>query len=351
MIHTIVCYNEHEYSGWPANGGIWSWGSEILVSFNRGGFIETSAFHRITESNMKCVFARSYDGGLTWEEVSFDNSIYSNPVQKVPEGGFDFDDNFVMRVGRPAVTIKGDVYVISKDRGNTWEGPFEFPSFGRENTSRTSYMIEGNKRMRVFMSHNVMENTLNKPFYDRAFVALTEDGGVTWSFVGDITEDAARSVMPIAVRLRDNTLVASLRRRLRKEKPDVDDVWIEVRRSNDNGATWNTPVRAACTYNPLNPANSNGNPPAMCKLADDTIVLAYGRREPGCSTIRYSISKDGGLTFTGDYVLRDDAIDMDLGYPRIVALPNGKCVVVYYIATKERPIQHIEATIFDPSDI
>lgn len=39
---------------------------------------------------------------------------------------------------------------------------------------------------------------------------------------------------------------------------------------------------------------------------------------------------------------------MDMGYPRICAGPDGKCVVVYYIATKERPVQHIEATVFDP---
>lgn len=292
MIHSVVCYSEKEYSGWPANGGIWSWGNEILVSFNRGKFEDNSSFHRISEANMKNVFARSHDGGLTWEEVEFDNSIYNNPIKQVPEGGFDFNDNFVMRVGRPAVTIKGDVYIVSNDRGKTWEGPFSTPLFGRENTSRTSYIIEGNKNMRVFMSHNFMENTVNKPFYDRAFVAVTEDGGVSWRFVGDVTDDIARSVMPIAVRLSNNTLVVSLRRRLRrKSNNQIDDVWIEVKRSDDDGVTWHTPVRAADTYNIANPADSNGNPPAMCKLTDDTIVLAYGRREPGYSSLRFCISR------------------------------------------------------------
>ncbi|HOA30367.1 MAG TPA: exo-alpha-sialidase [Clostridia bacterium] len=349
MTHSVVCYNDNEYSGWPANGGIWSWGSEILVSFNRGRFQENNLFHRVIESDMQCVFSRSVDGGLTWAEVDFDNSIYEKELKQVPEEGFEFDENFVMRVGRPAITIKGDVYIVSCDKGKTWDGPFEFPSFGRENTSRTSYLIERNKKMRVFMSHNVLENPINKPFYDRAFVAITEDGCKSWSFVGDITDDAPRSVMPSVVRIDDNTLVAALRRRMKR--PPMDDVWIEVKRSNDNGRTWHTPVRAADTYNINNAANTNGNPPAMCKLSDGTLVLAYGRREPGNSSLRVCISTDGGLTFHSDRAIRQDAIDMDMGYPRIVARPDDKCVVVYYIATKERPVQHIEATIFDPMSL
>ncbi|NLN04982.1 MAG: exo-alpha-sialidase [Clostridiaceae bacterium] len=251
-----------------------------------------------------------------------------------------------MRVGRPAITIKGDVYVVSMDKGNTWDGPFAYLTFGRENTSRTSYMILGRKKMLAFMSHNIMENTLNKPFYDRAFASITLDGCKTWHFVGDITDDEARSVMPIIVKLDDGTLVAAYRRRLRKHP--VDDVWIEVKRSTDEGRTWHSPVRAAVTYNPDNPANSNGNPHAMCRLKNGTIVLAYGRREHGRSSIRYCISTDGGLSFHSERIIREDAIDMDMGYPRICAGPDGKCVVVYYIATKERPVQHIEATVFDP---
>ena len=117
MTHSVVCYNDNEYSGWPANGGIWSWGSEILVSFNRGRFQENNLFHRVIESDMQCVFSRSVDGGLTWAEVDFDNSIYEKELKQVPEEGFEFDENFVMRVGRPAITIKGDVYIVSCDKG------------------------------------------------------------------------------------------------------------------------------------------------------------------------------------------------------------------------------------------
>lgn len=64
--------------------------------------------------------------------------------------------------------------------------------------------------------------------------------------------------------------------------------------------------------------------------------------------MRYCISEDGGLSFKNHTVIRDDSLDEDMGYPRITARKDGKCVIVYYIATKVCPIQHIEATIFDP---
>ena len=349
MEHSVVCFNPEKFSAWPANGGIWSWGNEILVSYNRGGFNPEATGHRITKDGHEAVFARSLDGGMSWRECDFDGSIYSRELKPVPKGGFDFEhEGFVMRVGRPAVTIKTDSFIVSYDRGESWDGPFAFPEFAHPLTSRTSYLIEGNKKMRAFMSYSLPRVADHTAYTDRAFVALTEDGGETWQFVGDITDDIPRSVMPIAVRLDDGTLVASMRRRMKGENDGVDDTWIEVRRSDDDGKTWHMPVRAADTYNKANPSNRNGNPPALCRLADGTLVLAYGRREPNCPTVRYCISTDGGKTFTKDSVLRSDPMTEDMGYPRIVALPDGKCVAVYYIATEERPVQHIEATVFDP---
>ena len=117
---------------------------------------------------MQCVFSRSVDGGLTWAEVDFDNSIYEKELKQMPEEGFEFDENFVMRVGRPAITIKGDVYIVSCDKGKTWDGPFEFHSFGRENTSRTSYLIEKTKDAGLYVTQCIgkpNKQTLLRPCF------------------------------------------------------------------------------------------------------------------------------------------------------------------------------------------
>ncbi len=349
MINSIVCYDENCFSGWPANGGMWIWGNEILVSYNRGSFDPLANFHRIGKGLKLNIFSRSADGGLTWSEDIFDNSIYKSPLKEIPESGFDFArEGFAMRFGQPAVTILTNVFIVTYDKGITWDGPYRFPDYQYTLTSRTSYMVEDNKNLYAFMSYSLLPELNPHGYTDRAFVSETTDGGVTWQFTGEITNDEPRSVMPITVKMKCDTLVTALRRRMKRPDSSIDDVWIEVKRSDNNGKTWHSAVRAADTYNYYNPSNSNGNPPAMCILPDETIVLAYGRREPGHSAIYFKISKDGGRSFINETCLRDDPISEDMGYPRIVVRPDGICVAAYYIATKERPIQHIEATVFDP---
>ena len=174
-----------------------------------------------------------------------------------------------------------------------------------------------------------------------------------------MTTDLPRSVMPDVVRLSNGTLVSALRRRIQYEKTDpkllvsytrmpwLDDNWIEVRRSVDDGKTRSSSVRAAETSHEL---GRNGKPPALIRLKDDTLVLAFGYRGH-VPSIKAKISADGGFTFGPDTVLRDDARIPDLGYQRLAIRPDGKCVVAYYISTAQMPENHIEATVFGPEEL
>ena len=196
MQHFIVCSHQHKYSAWPANGGMWLWNDEILVSYNRADFDPTEKFHRISKEGRECIFSRSLDGGVTWAEVPFDNDIYKTESKPIPPGGLDFSkDGFVMRVGLPAVTIETDLFITSYDKGDTWHGPYKFPVFEFPLTSRTSYHIEGSKVMRAFMSYSLPKEVNPHGYTDKAFVALTEDWGESWKFVGAMTTDAPRSMM------------------------------------------------------------------------------------------------------------------------------------------------------------
>jgi len=60
------------------------------------------------------------------------------------------------------------------------------------------------------------------------------------------------------------------------------------------------------------------------------------------------ISTDDGKTWGKELILRQDARNWDLGYPRSVQRSDGKGVTVYYFATPENRNQHIAATIWDP---
>jgi len=47
-------------------------------------------------------------------------------------------------------------------------------------------------------------------------------------------------------------------------------------------------------------------------------------------------------------VLRDDALNGDLGYPRSVQRPDGKMLTVYYFNGPKDEDRAIEATIWEP---
>ena len=271
--------------------------------------------------------------------------IYSQPVKPIPEGGFVFDENFLLRVGVPKIEIESDLFVVSHDRGHTFEGPYRLPKFEYPITPRTCYQVLGEKHMRMFMSYK-LPNLTGAAYSDRAFVAETHDGCQTFEMLGEMTNDEPRSVMPDVATLPDGTLVVALRRRIRTKNAageTWDDNYIEVRRSADGGRTWTNPVRAAETAEEW---NHNGNPPALRALPDGRLVLVYGYRG-GHPAIKARVSCDGGLSWEKEIILRDDARHYDLGYPRLTVRPDGKLVAIYYYTTQERPEQHIAATVFE----
>ena len=85
-------------------------------------------------------------------------------------------------------------------------------------------------------------------------------------------------------------------------------------------------------------------------LRDGRLCLMYGNRNSRRIMARYS--NDQGKSWSEPIVLRDDyesvEKDQDLGYCRVVQRADGCLVGIYYWATRQRPHQHIAATIWDP---
>ena len=68
----IVYQEQGRFAGWPANHGIWSWGDEILVGFERGYFRDNDSGHDIDYSRpAEHVLTRSLDGGRNWNFQSY----------------------------------------------------------------------------------------------------------------------------------------------------------------------------------------------------------------------------------------------------------------------------------------
>ena len=76
---------------------------------------------------------------------------------------------------------------------------------------------------------------------------------------------------------------------------------------------------------------TDGYPPHLLRLKDDTLVLTYGSRTAPLG-IRAKISRDHGQSWSNEFFLTDDAPNWDLGYPSTAQLADGSLVTVWYEA-------------------
>lgn len=339
--HVIVYKEPGRFGGWPANHGAWTWGNELLVGFEVGYFRKKERGHAIDyDRPAEHVLARSTDGGLTWK-IEKPESLKPPPGLKqadVPTehgrpatpcpGGINFQHpDFAMTLRMASKDTGPSRFYYSYDRGKSWQGPFELPDFGTKGiAARTDYLVNGAHDATVFLTaakQNSQEG--------RVFAARTRDGGKTWkllSYLGEEPPDYA--IMPSSIRLGPKSILTTLRRRL----------WIEAWRSDDDGATFRflgKPVEST----------GGGNPPSLVKLKDGRLVLTYGYRSEPYS-IRARLSKDDGVTWGADLILRQDGGAWDLGYTRTMLRPDGKLVTVYYYNENKDSERYIGATIWEP---
>jgi hypothetical protein len=144
--------------------------------------------------------------------------------------------------------------------------------------------------------------------------------------------------MPSTVRLSATELLTTVRRR--EEGPQEHDAWIDAWHSPDDGTHWQFLNRAA-------PDLGEGNPPALIRLRDGRVCLAYGVRKPPFR-MEARLSSDGGHSWSRPFVLHSDGASRDLGYPRSVQRPDGKVVTVFYFHDPTHVERTIDATIWDP---
>ena len=356
MKNVVVSYDESKWYAVPANNGgngsIWQWGDEILIGYTGGEAKFNKKGHQVDgESQYISKLARSKDGGKTWENFVPSGYQKYSGIRKDPvdlSEGIDFSEpGFLMRVeGNGYHGNYGHQWFYSQDKGENWHGPYTFGNLlehpqleGREFTGRTSYIVNGAKECLLFLSVRGSGNGLEVSTTDKVFLAETKDGGKTFNFVNWIVSpsDPHRAVMPASVRIDENKLVASIRR---KDKNGYG--WIDCCHSINNGQDWSFLSRVGET------GVHNGNPPAMIKMNDGRLCCVFGNRNRRVILAKYS--SDEGRTWSSEQIIRDNHKSIngypDLGYPRLFQRQDGKLVTTYFWCSPERPQTHIEATIF-----
>jgi hypothetical protein len=349
--HVIVRYSPEEFSAWPANNGIWHWeeGNDILVGFTSGRFVDQDKGHKV--ENPKNALARSLDGGMSWETYVPDNIAEENIFSENLLAKINFrKKGFALRIrgqGYHGNNINEPVLYYSYNKGQTWNGPYGISGLSDMEqlkemafiTPRTDYIVEGKHKCIMLFS------ATSGPWKDKSFAIRTNDGGKSFSFVSWIvpSEDPYRAVMPQTISTGRNKMISVLRRR--DMPPSSTQCWIDAYKSSDGGKNWSVLSKVAYTGE----GNSNGNPPALTKLMDNRLIVVYGNRSLRMLLCR--VSEDNGKTWGDEIILRDDFIIndhgfADFGYPRVLQRNDGKIVVIYYFATKDRPHQHIVCSIF-----
>ena len=354
--HIIVFSEDGKYGGWPANHGIWSWGNEILIGFVEADYKETTpGLHTYDSSSSRNRYARSLDGGATWEITSafeigqkawgYDNNIAPEKAMKpvlmtAPIKDFS-DPRFLLTFLRHNNNDGPSHFYFSDDKGKSWKGAFTFPDLGTPGiANRTDYIVDGKQSLSVFAT----AAKANKK-EGRVALARTVDGGLKWNLVSWITpEHDGFDIMPSSIRLSESELLTTIRTRMKN-----DSNLITSYRSTDNGKTWKK------LKDPVPDTGRGGSPPALTKLRDGRLALGYIHRSEYGSRVHVRLSDDRGKTWGDEITLRSgEGANRDAGYPRIAQRTDGKLVLVYYwnnaLLEESNPYRYIAATIFDPND-
>ena len=153
----------------------------------------------------------------------------------------------------------------------------------------------------------------------------SENGGKTWKFTGvvPIPEDTELECFhePHAVQLPSGKIIGMVRYQYTENCRNYTQFSIFKTFSSDGGRTWSK----------AEPIGVEGSPPHLLRHSSGTLICSYGRRYAGEPFGQMAmISRDNGETWEKDFVLRDDGIDVDLGYPCSVELDDGSIFTVYY---------------------
>jgi len=379
LAHVTVYRDRRRFAGWPANYGMWSWGDEIVVGFAAGyhklgpgpakNAGRSTGFHsQDRDRPFEPMQARSLDGGLTWEVqptpcprpgnrgFSADEHVNAewklgpvlntvNQPRPCP-GGIEFTHpDFALMVARTGLG-SGAVswFYVSYNRCRTWEGPYSLPMYGQAGVDgRTDCQVRprggGRGDCLLFLSGSEVSN-----HEGGTFCARTRDGGRMFEWVSWVAPPPPEgfAIMPASVRLTAGPMLVAIRcaERVPHFHPGVEN-WIDLYASNDDGATWQYAGR------PVPDTGRGGNPATLTVLDDGRLGLIYGYRSAPYG-LRARLSGDGGVSWGEEVVLRDDAGDFDIGYPRTVLRPDGTLVTAYYYDDDAQTERYIAATLWQP---
>jgi len=360
--------------------GLFAYGPSIAMD-PQTGFIYTSFRVRKDRThygtpNDKRMYMESRDGGLTWHEIT------EKPANAVPDregnslewwdgdispgGTFKTNDGALMRIGHfwrrwlpneklpeyegkyyiekgTRITYPGEDHFAylsggyverSEDGGKTWQRTIipELDTYSSMSQRWNYAQLHEGTLIRAF---GVNTGEGNPPVYKgmKVMAVLTKDGRKYE--VVDVVKafsDTVQFTEEIQVHVTSNGTVWMLTRVHGSKNENYQ--WQSV--STDGGKTWSSKQ-----------TNINiGTSPAsgIVKLDGKKLLLVAGYRLPPHG-IRAYLSHDEGLTWSKEYILRQDGGGNDIGYPRAMRLNDGTILAIYWYHTKDDVVNDLRKNV------
>jgi hypothetical protein len=305
----------------------------------------------------------------------------------------------VLRGGAGHLGIKGRLdMVFSSDEGKSWTKPsvvVDSPADDRNpalGQAKDGTLVVGYYRTATYDEKGVYNPKLDKP--RNTWVTRSSDGGKTWSDSTevDVADIGWGSPYGRILTLADGSMLMPIYggaiRKPGEQAPDTDNSYLY--RSSDNGKTWqrfSTPgpkrfnetaiVRLASgkllaamrtraggevwlvdgsedgkswgEARKLTPAKVH--PADLLLLPDNRVLLVTGYRVGPFGVRGLVGDADGRFEWDKRFVLVNDAVSTDCGYPSSVILKDGRALTVYYATgSKAHPEWrvHCGAVTFTP---
>ena len=212
-----------------------------------------------------------------------------------------------------AAACEGVYIATSETDGYTWGPPYrmETPGFHMASTAGKVIELEDESLLAP------LAGTRGRDESHRSWIMRSTDRGRTWREHGTMgyVESGPSFHEPRIVSLPDGRILGMMR------TPSANCFQAH---SDDGGETW-SPVEETPIW------SGGSSPPDLLLLEDGRVLCTYGhRREP--YGVRACLSEDGGATWDLDneFVLRDDGLGRDMGYPSSEQLEDGDVLTVYY---------------------
>jgi hypothetical protein len=374
--HFKMHYNKNWYCGHPRQGIFNYFGSgEIIVAHNHAPCnyqVPSDIAHDLGgyHSRAAILLQRSTDGGRTWSEENnvcvYDETISSEEKRDflyqedtprfsynmfLPESVFFFGRTYLKeyRGGMPVCFA-----LRSPDKGKTWEKTptiINHPDGGLLWVHKDCHPV-----VRMPDGKTLLAAMSISPPNGPAIYSST-DNGITWNFKSLVAIDTSghgRFTYAGLLFLPNGNLQCYFLHIAHGDQT-VDGLKnaICMSISEDGGKTWREPgpivgKGGECWKNQRNKGNIYRSPWPMF-LKDGRILVVFARRRLPMG-IGGVISTDDGKTWSEEFVIRDDAICDDLGYPVGCQIEDGYIFIAYYYTLPDGNnfggTRHIASTVF-----